>query len=96
METINDVLNFLNQIEIFRIISGLEYNTFNIIRKILIDEFNNIDDDKLIGILKNLDDIYINYIKMNINFDKTLVESLRDNIFESYEMKMSNKIKRIL
>ena len=91
METINDVLNFLNQKEIFRIISGLEYNTFNIIRKILIDEFNNIDDDKLIGILKNLDDIYINYIKMNINFDKTLVESLRDNIFESYEMKMSNK-----
>ena len=25
------------------------------------------------------------------NFDKTLVESLRDNIFETYEMKMSNK-----
>ena len=28
---------------------------------------------------------------MNINFEKTLVESLRDNIFEIYEMKMSNK-----
>ena len=91
METINDVLNFLNQLEIFKIISGLDYNTFNIIRKILIDEFNNIDDAKLIKILRNLDDIYINYIKMNVNFDKTLVESLRDNIFEIYEMKLSNK-----
>ena len=56
----------------------------------LIDEINNIDDDKLLKILRNLDDIYIKYIKMN-NFDKTLVESLRDNIFETYEMKMSNK-----
>ena len=92
METINDVLNFLNQIEKFRIIYGLDYNTFNIIREILIDEFINIDDDQLFKILRNLDDIYIyiNYIKMNINFDKTLVESLRDNIFEIYEQKMSN------
>ena len=91
METINDVLNFLNQIEIFRIISGLDYNTFKIIRKILIGEgeVNNRDDDKLIGILRNLDDIYINYIKTKINFDKTLIKPLRDNIFEKYEQKMS-------
>ena len=54
METINDVLNILNQIEIFRIISGLDYNTFNIIRKVLIDEFNNIEDDKLSKLLKKL------------------------------------------
>ena len=85
METINDVLDFPNQIVIFKIISGLEYNTFNIIRKILIDEFNNIDDDKLIGILKNLDDIYIDYLKMNVNFDKTLIKPLRENIFETYK-----------
>ena len=82
-------LNFLNQLELFRIISGLDYITFNIIRKILIDEFNNINDDKLIEILKNLDDIYINYIKMNINFDKTLIKPIKDNIFEIYETKMS-------
>ena len=63
METVNDVLDFLNQIETIRIISGLDYSTFNIFRKILIDEFNNIDDDKLIKLLRNLDDIYINYKK---------------------------------
>ena len=27
---------------------------------------------------------------MNVNFDKTLSKLLRDNIFEIYEMKMSN------
>ena len=90
METINDVLNFLNQIELFRIISGLDYITFNIIRKILINEFNNINDDKLIEIIKNLDDIFIIYIKKDVNFDKTLIKPLRDNIFEIYEQKMSN------
>ena len=90
METNNDVLNFLNQIEIFRNKSGLNSSTFNFIRKILIDEFNNIDDDKLIKLLGNLDDIFINSIKMNVNFDKTLVKPLRDNIFEIYEQKMSN------
>ena len=90
METINDVLNFLNQIEIFRIISGLDYITFNIIRKILIDEFNNKNDYKLIEILKKLDDIFINYIKKDVNCDKTLIKPLRDNIFERYEQKMTN------
>ena len=91
METINDVLNFLNQIEIFKIISGLDYKTFNIFRKTLIDEFNNIDDDIIIKILRNLDDIYINYIKMKVDFDKTLIKPLGENIFEIYEMKISNK-----
>ena len=90
METINDVLNFLNQIELFRIISGLDYITFNIIRKILIDEFNNVNDDKSIEILKNLDDIFINYIKKDVNFEKTLIKPLRDNIFEIYEWKKLN------
>ena len=27
---------------------------------------------------------------MDVNFDKTLIKPLRDNIFEIYEQKMSN------
>ena len=53
METINDVLDFLNQIELFKIISGLDYSTFDIIRKIIVDEFDNINIDKLIKILRD-------------------------------------------
>ena len=34
METINDVLNFLNQMEIYNILTVVELSTFNIIRKI--------------------------------------------------------------
>ena len=91
METISDILTFLNQMELFKIVSDIEYSTFKIIRKILIDEFNKIDEDKLIKLLKNLDDLYIGYLKMNINFNKTLLNSLRDCIFEIYEQKMISK-----
>ena len=59
METINDVLNFLDQMEIFNILTGVELSTFNTIKKILIDEFENIKLDNLVGMLKTLDDLYI-------------------------------------
>ena len=49
METINDVLIFLNQMELFKILTGIEYNTFNIIGKILKDEFEDVNLDKLVG-----------------------------------------------
>ena len=84
METINDVFNFLNQLEIYGILTGIELSTFNLIRKILIDEFMNVDIDKLVEILKNLDDLYIEYIKMKIFFDKSQITTLRNNIFEMY------------
>ena len=56
METINDVMKFLNQMEVFKILSGIEYNTFKIIRKTLTDEFENVDVDELLEVLKNVDD----------------------------------------
>ena len=43
METINDVLKFLNQMKVSNILTGVELSTFNIIKKLLIDEFGDID-----------------------------------------------------
>ena len=91
METINDVLNFLNQMEIYNIISGVELNTFIIIRKILIDEFENIDLDRLVELMKTLDNLYIECLKMKIYFDKSLITVLRNKIFEMYDLKMVEK-----
>ena len=34
MQTINDVMNFLNQMELFNIINGLEYRNFIVIRNL--------------------------------------------------------------
>ena len=91
METINDVLNFLNQIEIYNILSGVELNTFIIIRKILVNEFENIVSDKLVEMLKTLDDLYIECVRMNVCFDKSLITILRNKIFQMYNHKMFQK-----
>ena len=66
METIYDVLKFLNQMEIYNIVSGAKLNTFIIIRKILINEFENVDLDKLVEMIKTLDDLHIEYLKMKV------------------------------
>ena len=91
METINDVLNFLNQMEVYNILTGVELSTFNIIRKILIDEFGNTDLDKLVEVVKTLDDLYIEYLTMKIYFDKSLIINLRNKIFDMYDQKMVEK-----
>ena len=91
METINNVLNFSNQTEMFKILTGMEYNTFNIIGKILIDEFEDVDLDNLVEIIKNLDDLYIEYLRMKVYFDRSLINTLRDKIFDKYEQKLIQK-----
>ena len=68
METITEVLNFLNQMEIYNILTGVELNTFNIIRKVLIDEFENVNLDKLAEMFKTLNDLYIEYLRMKVSF----------------------------
>ena len=57
METINDVLNFLNQMEVYNIPTVVELSTFNIIRKVLIDGFEVIDLDNLVEMLRTLEDL---------------------------------------
>ena len=91
METINDVLNFLSQMEIYNIVSGAELKTFIIFRKILTNEFENVDLDKLVEMIKSLDDLYIEYIKMKVYYDKSLIAILRIKISEMYEQKMVEK-----
>ena len=92
METINNVLNFLNQMEMFDILSVAEYKTIDIIRKIFIDEFVGIDLDKLVETLKTLgDDFFIEYLRVKLYFDRSLVTKLRNKIFDMYNQKMTKR-----
>ena len=91
METINDVLNFLNQMEIYNILTGAELSTFNIIKKNLIDELENINLDKLVEMLKTLDDLYKEYLRMKVYFDKSQITTLRNKIFDMYDQKKVEK-----
>ena len=91
METNNDVLNFLNQMEVYNILTGVELSTFNKIREILIDDFGDVDLDKLLEVLRAVDDLYIDYLRMKVYFDKSLITTLRNEIFDLYDQKMVEK-----
>ena len=93
METINDVLSFLNQMEVYNILTGRELSTFNIIRKISMDEFEDIALDKLIEMLRTVDDLFIEYLRLKVYFDKSLITTLRNKIFDMYDEKMVEKTK---
>ena len=59
---INIVLDFLNQMEIYKVLSALESGFYIILRKNLITEFENDDIDKLFEILTSFDELYIDYL----------------------------------
>ena len=88
METINDVLNFLNQMEAYNKLTGVELSTFNIIRKILIDELGNTNLDNLFEMLKTFDDLYVEDLRMKVYFDKSLITTLKNIIFDMYDQKV--------
>ena len=88
METVNNVLNFLNKMEMFKIEYGIDYSVFKIMRKILIDDFEDVGLDELVEVLGTLDDLYIEYLRKKDFFDRSLVITLREKIFDMWEQKM--------
>ena len=51
------VLDFLNQMEIYKVLTGLEAGIYNIIRNDLITVFTNVNADKLFEILTSFDEL---------------------------------------
>ena len=47
--------------------------------------------DKLVEMLKTLDDLYIEYLRMKVNFDKSLIRTLRNKYFDIYGQKSVEK-----
>ena len=77
--------------DLFKIENGIHYNTFNIIRIFFIDEFEGIDLDEIYDMLRTLNDLCIDYLRMKVFSDKSLVTTLTDKIFVLYEEKMIKK-----
>ena len=91
-KTINVILDFLNQMEIYKILTGLEAGIYDIIRKKLITEFENDDLDKLFEILTSFDILYIDYLEKRIHFDTSLISTLRNKILILYKDKIEKQI----
>ena len=86
------VLDFFNQMEIYKVLTGLEAGIYNIIRNDLITVFTNDNADKLFEILTSFDEVYIDYLEKRSHFDKSLITNLRDKILNLYKEKIDKEI----
>ena len=91
METIKDVLYFLNRVEFINNDESEDYKNFQNIRKIIVDEFVNYDTHKLVDILNLLD--LLRLVIENQDEDRVLdvdIDSLRENIFQLIKERKHN------
>ena len=89
-KSIDVMLDFLNQMEIYKVLTGVEASIYNILRKILITEFGDGNTDNLFEMLSLLDKLYIDYLEKKSYFDKSQITTLRDKILASYIDKINN------
>ena len=89
-KSIGVILDFLNQMEIYKILTGVEAGIYNILRNEIISLFKDIDVDGLFEIVSSFDILYIDYLEKRSYFDKTLLITLRNKIITPYEEKIKN------
>ena len=87
METINDVLHFLNYLDSIADLQNHEYSNFDRVKKVLKDNFQDVDLGQLIHMLEVVDDLHILFLNQDFNEYNPLRESLRGRIFTLYEKK---------
>ena len=87
METINDVLHFLNYLDSVADLENHEYSNFDRVKKVLKDNFQDVDLGQLIHMLGVVDDLHILFLNQDFNEYNPLIESLRERIFALYERK---------
>ena len=87
METINDVLHFLNYLDSVADLENHEYSNFGRVKKVLKDNFQDVDLEQLILMLGVVDDLHILFLNQDFNEYNPLKESLRERIFTLYKKK---------
>ena len=89
---INTILDFLNQMEIYKVLTAVDFGIYDILRNEIMVIFKDYDVDKLFEIITSYDALYIDYLEKRANFDKSLIKTLRDKILILYKEKIENQI----
>ena len=87
METINNVLHFLNHLDFVAFLRNDEYNNFIHTKKVLKDILQDVDSQQLILMLGVIDDLRILFLRQSFNEVNPLTESLRERTFKLNEKK---------
>ena len=81
METINDVLHFLNKLDFVVYLENDDYENFICIKKVLTDEFQDVNLEKSIYMLGVVDDLRVLFITQTFQHIHSLTNGLREDIF---------------
>ena len=87
METINDVLHFLNKLVFVAYLEGSDYEKLNCIEEVLANEFEDVDSENLINMLDFIDYLYILFLTHNFQDVQVLTSILSGNIFQILKIK---------
>ena len=87
MGTINDVLHFVTYLDFVANLRSDDYSNFNHTKKVLEDNFQDIDSEQLIHLLGVFGDLRILLLNQDFNEGNPLTESLRERIFTLYDKK---------
>ena len=90
-KTINVILDFLNQMEIYKVLTAVDFGIYNIIRNDLIIVFEGDNLDKLFEILTSFDELYTDYLEKRAHFDKSIITTLSDKILILYKEKIEKQ-----
>ena len=66
MKTINDVLRFLNYLDSVADLENHEYSNFGCVKKVLKDNFQDLDLEQLIHMLGVVDDLHILFLNQTL------------------------------
>ena len=87
MKTIDEVLRFLNYLDVVDDVSDSENNNFSDSRKVLSINFQQTDFEELIHMLSTNENILIRFLERKLENIEELTENLREKTLELYKKK---------
>ena len=88
MQNINEVLHFLNKLDLVANLEKDEFKNFNCIKKVLANDLRDVNTEKLINMLNVVDDKYILFVTQGFQNVRVLTDVLRDDIFLLFNEKI--------
>ena len=88
MKTKNDVMYFMNTLFFVGLLEEDEYNIFDCVTKVLINQFQDLDSKKLKNMLGGLGDLYISFRTQESGHTDDKVQLLREHTFKLIKEKM--------
>ena len=91
MKTKNEVLHFLNKLDLVAKLEIDEFENFICIKKVLANDFRDLHTEKLMNMLNAVDVIHILFVTQDFQNNRVFTDVLRDDNFLLFNVKLENE-----